>query len=442
MSSLIEPLYTTPQVNATIELDRGSAEIESGKQKFQCFCRAEIRLKPHPQLVFVADLSAQPQAAFRMWGSAGPIAIRFGNERNSHKSILLRLDGASNEAILLPATQRVVRCSDRRKRLSRVAFHVLNLQEFGTLGEESTDLKIATNEGGRRRVGRSLLTDRGWHIDLQELSSAKILHEEVRSEGGYAITHVGMITREDGGSFRTTEAEELLIDLNLFLSFSAGNWVPAMLPVGFDGKGELLYEQWNVPPSSSWVSSRSWFDRLHGDSLSKIYPGFIALLHDPQLGKPARNALYWYLRSNRAGNGAGIDGGIILSQAALETLASAYLSKMGLSKKGPAAESLRGTLDHLRLPTKVPKALHHTAAAQQQKTWRDGPHAITKIRNDLVHPKAHAPSEKEVVWEVWNLAQWYIELIILKLSDYRGVYSNRLTAKWVGEVEEFPLGDP
>ena len=41
-------------------------------------------------------------------------------------------------------------------------------------------------------------------------------------------------------------------------------------------------------------------------------------------------------------------------------------------------------------------------------------------------------------YEAWNLAQWYLELTLLKLCGYEGSHGNRLNQKWVGEVE--PLG--
>ncbi len=38
----------------------------------------------------------------------------------------------------------------------------------------------------------------------------------------------------------------------------------------------------------------------------------------------------------------------------------------------------------------------------------------------------------------WKLAQWYVELFLLKLAGYRGVYSDRIAARWVGEVKPVP----
>jgi hypothetical protein len=76
---------------------------------------------------------------------------------------------------------------------------------------------------------------------------------------------------------------------------------------------------------------------------------------------------------------------------------------------------------------------------QRRGFWADGPEAITRVRNELVHPKGRLPIKVgSVVPDTWRLAQQYIELLILRLAGYRGEFSNRLTAKWIGEVEKVP----
>jgi len=101
--------------------------------------------------------------------------------------------------------------------------------------------------------------------------------------------------------------------------------------------------------STPWQSRLGWFDVHHGQTLGQVYPGFASLLRDGDLGDAAARALYWYLRSNRAGEGAGIDSGLLLSQAALERLAHDCLNKAGLATSGKAAERIRRALRHLNL---------------------------------------------------------------------------------------------
>ncbi|MBA7469768.1 hypothetical protein ES707_05042 [subsurface metagenome] len=226
----------------------------------------------------------------------------------------------------------------------------------------------------------------------------------------------------------------------LFLSFARGSWASTVLTVGFNPSGERAYEDWGVRICTPWETCPGWFDRNRGQALSTLFPGFRALLHDPDMGKAVGRALYWYLRSNRGGDGASIDSGIILSQAALELLAS-YLESRKVKRpfRSRAADNLRETLSGLGIPVAVPDSLAGLKEGQRHNCWQDGPEAIVRIRNELVHPKRKLPiNMADVVRDGWSLAQWYIELLLLRLAGYNGQYSNHLQARWVGEVEDVP----
>ena len=43
------------------------------------------------------------------------------------------------------------------------------------------------------------------------------------------------------------------------------------------------------------------------------------------------------------------------------------------------------------------------------------------------------------MFEAWQLAQWYLELILLRLFAFNGSYSNRTKqGKYIGQVEPVP----
>lgn len=39
---------------------------------------------------------------------------------------------------------------------------------------------------------------------------------------------------------------------------------------------------------------------------------------------------------------------------------------------------------------------------------------------------------------MWSLGLWALELCLLRLFGYRGKYSNRITQRYTGEVEDVP----
>ena len=60
----------------------------------------------------------------------------------------------------------------------------------------------------------------------------------------------------------------------------------------------------------------------------------------------------------------------------------------------------------------------------------DGAVMLTRIRDDLVHPVMKMNVSMEAYSEARRVGQWYVELLLLKLFNYRGSYKNRLTQQW------------
>jgi hypothetical protein len=147
----------------------------------------------------------------------------------------------------------------------------------------------------------------------------------------------------------------------------------------------------------------------------------------------------------------GVEGGTILAQAAFELLAWTLLveDQRVLSEDGyqklPASDKLRLLLSSCGIPPTIPSSMCALAKAAGAHTWVDGPQAITEVRNALVHA---SPKKRKKVFggdadarcDAWWLGLWWLELVLLRLFDYQGKYSNRLIRDgWKGEeVEPVP----
>ncbi|HJM42186.1 MAG TPA: hypothetical protein QF870_02550, partial [Nitrospinota bacterium] len=178
----------------------------------------------------------------------------------------------------------------------------------------------------------------------------------------------------------------------------------------------------------------SWFDTMNGQILSEVFPGFWDRFNNPIGQETIRTVLYWYLRSNAHGSGAGVDGGLILTQAALERL-TYYLGHRGKS----AAERVRKALTVMQINTGIRRNCQKLRALARKNGWQDGPYALTEIRNDLIHPKQkYGNTLSGSYYEGWNLGQWYVELMLMHLFSHNGRYGNRITQTWEGEVVSVP----
>ena len=158
--------------------------------------------------------------------------------------------------------------------------------------------------------------------------------------------------------------------------------------------------------------------------------------------------IYWYLSSNCStlGRGIGIDAGIILTQAAIERFSFEYavrykrLIEAEGFKKLKASDKFRLLFSSLDIPIEIPSSLPEFQKLANQFNWLDAPQAITEVRNTLVHPENKRRGQfGKVLFSVWNLSQWYLELALLRICEYSGTYGNRLILqRWIGNVEPVP----
>ena len=173
--------------------------------------------------------------------------------------------------------------------------------------------------------------------------------------------------------------------------------------------------------------------------LPNSFPGCWLSTRIETRAKNMHSAIYWYIRAS--GIAPGVDGGIILLQAALELLAWQYFildSPAQAPKqflKTPASDRMRLLLQACGIPINIPTELTDLASVAAQRHWQDGPKALAGVRNQLVHPGTH---QGMPYYDAWRLAEWYVELVLLHMLSFQGEYSNRIKHRWVGEVERVP----
>jgi hypothetical protein len=324
------------------------------------------------------------------------------------------------------------------EQIEQAIFHVLNFDEV--FGDGCLNKKYA--EGRLEALGVIPLKSVGWDVFIHLLPDVRESIKGLKGSGGYAITHVGRCRRTDGMLFSGNDAADILQALHYLLSFGRGFWVAPILPVGLDESGEPIWRQWGVPQTDSWVSAPSWFSPLHSGMLREVFPGFMGRWRSPLWQEAIRHAIYWYLASN---SGVGIDTGLVLTQIALESLSWVLLVRdlRRLSRNGfeklPAAEAIRTLLNELGIPVDIPAPLKDLQREGKARTWQDGPHAVTAVRNSIVHAdRGSSVGFGNALFEAWTLSQWQLELALLALFGHKGKYHNRLVRGLVSDAEDVP----
>ncbi len=321
----------------------------------------------------------------------------------------------------MPVTQPCV-VMDKKRPLRSVEFSILNFRQF--FGQH--DQWIEMNEEIQRR-GAARLQAGPWVVNVTAVPNLDKVRKVLKADGGCAVTHTGLITHSDGGTFSVKDVSDLLSGLRAFLSFARGASCGIANVEGRDRSGELSWLQWGSQHVKAWDNTRSWLTRVDGgDGLTKMFPGFWKWFTKGATWRESiARSIDWYLNSNESA----MHVGIILTQAALERLSFQSLGRTR-RRNEPAGEFISQALESLELEVRIPPSCPKLEELRRVNNWKDAPNTLVKIRNDLVHPKKkHGNISLPAHYEAWNLGQWHIELILLKLFDYQGSYRNRLTQK-------------
>ncbi len=376
---------------------RPAGAVDHGTHDLEVVARAELRLLPRPGLALVAEDGPLPGHSVETWALIEP-----------------RVAGAAFTLVaglFRPCSQPLV-VERQRDPARRLAFEVLNFPKLGG--------------------GHVSLEAGPWKIEVTEKRELRAITSELNSSHGFAPTHEGRIEKIDGAPIEQDEACQLVEALDRFLSFARGFHCATAGVRGISSEGAVVWEHWGCRRVAPWRppenSPDSWFHEDHAQALAKAIPPFLRTWKACADGRAAlRTAIYWYLTGH--GDSSGVEGGLILLQTAMEHLAHTFFRPR--KKRETGAEWLRKALQRAGVPLAVPKdmnALGAFVAALPCPTDenKDAVFAVTRARNNAVHPAKDAEAGSRVYLEAWTLARWFVELMVLHAIGYKGSYLNRL----------------
>jgi hypothetical protein len=458
----IEPVYSTDYPSQKIHLYEGKIkciyEINKNTYEFSGDGTIEYNWFPNPHPTFniihnspIPDLDI---VNLKLPGYENLIPGRAQSSRSSHNNNRheYHLSGQLIDKAFI----------GKKDDLSNIVFHIVNFSSY--IGTERTCKETETGE--YCNWGRMTFVEGEYEIAIDEISSMDSLNnnlsDKLKKVGGYAITHVGQIKKKDNSNLNINEAEEIINIFSYFLSFLKGVQVSIVLCVGHNLVGETVYEQWKDPFVQPWKYRASWLPEHKMQEIPKIFPRFVSWWKD--WGQVARTTINMYTESNHNDFG---DIGIILSQSLLELIARVVLvekksiiaasryDNRGRESLSPA-DKISLLLKELSISDSFPPS--HVNAIndlvqfavenipeldRKNKSASEAVIVFTKIRNDITHAKKkYAPSDR-VFYDTTSLGLWYVEMVILAILEYDGVYCNRLRkSKWAGEYDSVPWAKP
>jgi len=438
----IKPIYIQTEPNQPLELGRVAVHFDHEGMVYNDLAVVTMRFTPDDRLDILCPLDDMPAMLGHelMTSNASNTKLTLTENNIAIDGFWAASGGEYDGALFRPGQSSIIVTSPSDS-IRTVTFHLFNFPEFiGT--DDYLLLKGESIHQGFRRCGRVVLKADGWTITIVETEKTDNISKSLKCQGGYALTHIGQIERDGSTAFSSNQLVDILSCLHYFLSFSLGRWSGVALPIGYNTDGGKIFEQWGmwITADGYWKGSCSCFDKHHGELLAQVFPGFWSLWKSEIWRPELQKALYWYLGACDRRVGIGVDSGLILAQAALEVLAWTYLvldQKMitrTMFKKHSFADGLRNLLSALNIPQEISPNL----SVLYTKNWSDGPEAITKIRNSLIHPEDSKNLPSYPFFEGWKLSLWYIDMILLRLCGHTGKYANRLNQRWVGQVESVP----
>lgn len=296
--------------------------------------------------------------------------------------------------------------------------------------------------------GRLILRGGGWVITLDPVDQLKEIEKTLEQSSGFAVTHVGQLEKDNSSLFNSTDALEILEALTWYLWFAKGACTSPCLPTGFNDAGNEVWTIWKHEIIKPFSNPPSWLDSNNYNQFEEPFPGFIDLWFDESWTEVIKLAIHWYVEANSGE--VTVESSIVLTQSALELLASAVLVEnyklysRNSYEKLSAKKRICSLFDWAGIPTQLPPQLSELEKYAREKDWKDTTTAMTEIRNKITHPTKKNRAKlsgypNKVKLEVHQLGLWNLELCLLRLFNYQNGYANRLReGRFVGQLDEVP----
>lgn len=318
-------------------------------------------------------------------------------------------------------------------RFNRATFKLINFNFTGFFGP-----RIPGTNSYKLEVG-------DWSIEMTNSPGVKDRFKELALTNGYGITHEVELYKSDKSEFDISDVDEFMIAFHDALSFANGGWIALHDLKGLDDEGVTISHRWSVNLCESWQSRISWLEKDNVKKFGVFLNSFYEASRNKELFDNIQQAIYWYVRSNRSSSG--VDGGMILSISALERLSSFVVDadkEKFKNREKPLSKKIRSVSEELGIAVGIDDdsklAKLRDSLVPPKGELSDIPLAITRIRNELVHPKRNIDEVifKEALFPAWNTSQWLIEMIILRLIGYSDSYIDRRILGGFPQIKNVP----
>lgn len=282
--------------------------------------------------------------------------------------------------------------------------------------------------------GRTQAQGGGWTVVFDRIRAVDSkAYEELKASGGRRFTHVGSISRTDGGVFDGQSAINALERIRLGLCLSLGRRSSCVLPVGYRQK-KPVWSFWHATPIDEFSDTSHFLDAtICARQISEIVSCVLDFTGETVHLETLTHALSYYVAAN-------VDVDVHL-QASLPISGLQLLAFFEFVTSGPYSHKqwnamapedrrteweLRQLLVKMNVSTPIPLHFQSLMAIQKRLakagTICDALGVVIKMRNVATHPTKEQPGNYSLTeWaEAGMLARYWLGLALLHSVAYQG----------------------
>lgn len=274
-----------------------------------------------------------------------------------------------------------------------------------------------------------------WEIGLQTGydQDAGNFMNQADDKKEFELTHVLEIRHSTNREFTQEDIKPIIETLLWGLTFCAGRKISFPIHMGYK-KGNQLFEEYKLASVDRYKRNTTWFSNRDANVIMNLIPCLHVKFENHYLKEALVRSIHWYTEAHQT-RFAGQP--VINTQIALETVWWTILCQLHNS---PMDEKEYG-----KLRTANEKMLEMSKILQMNIDFpdfenieleefkiKDFPELFTKYRNHLSHPQPNKLFESLSgidAWEIANTGLLYLELGILYIIEYNGIFMDHRNGK-------------
>ena len=349
---------------------------------------------------------------------------------------LVLKDTISNFILLEGIVEGQAILGDNKIPVSKISFVIPNMRKFH--GEKVKKV-IQTEEQQKVYTGLDRLTfnNKDYKITLYKSSLFNDKFDLISNGIGYIILYSGEYYIKKG-QFSPDKISNLHKCFSHFLSFLNGQRCSPLILQGIH-ENKIVWTDYTGYKVDVYKKVHSWPSSLSTYGLNELWEEFYTLWRNENDKDFLTTVIHWYLEANA--NTGFLEGSIVMIQMALELIYNWYIiekKKLIYGKDGEsisASNKLRLLLSQFSAKSGVPKAFSAMKDyLDLHKDIHDEIELFVQIRNAIIHSqedkrKVLSKIPPQVKFEAQQLGLWYIEISLLNILKFKGIYHNRCSDK-------------